>query len=212
MRLPAGGPATGRRVETTTLERGPRRVPRKTARSLAEKRAARTGTPPPGRVTIQALYGVPAGVGARPRSRIAARPPLPTARTSPGAPRNAIRSVLGFARSASARRSTAGAPAETWGGGAGLAFAAGADVCAKGKDEEPARRTAAAPSAIAAIPAATPSATSVTGVIRRACGMSTAQMLPGEIRRPSCTTPSASRAGSWTTGMSGTVVTTRSSR
>jgi hypothetical protein len=109
--------------------------------------------------------------------------------------------VLGFASNARARRSTAGT-LDAGGVVVGVTFEfdpAAADV--------PAEITAAAPSAMAAIPAATPSTVRVNGEGRLPLGTSIAQMLDGA----SVSTSSASRAGSWTTGMSGTVVTPRPS-
>ncbi len=73
--------------------------------------------------------------------------------------------------------------------------------------EAPAESTAAAPSAIAAIPASTPSVASASGDGRRALGTSTAHKLAAVEPMSS-----PSMAGSRTTGMSGTVVTEQTSR
>ena len=183
----------------TTLALGPRARERNTACSTPPNCAARIGAAPG--TTIHARYGFPTSARSSPRRRIAARPPLPTARTSPGEPVNATRSVLGFARSASARRSTGGAAGAT----------CGCETPTPSADafsgDEPADRTAAAPSAIAAIPASTPSAASASGEGRLLFGMSTAHMLAAE---PARSSPSI--AGSRMTGMSGTVVTEQTAR
>jgi hypothetical protein len=201
MRLRARCPATGRPVETTTLARRPSRPERNTVRSPPTNRAARTGAAPG--ATIHAKYGSPGAARSSPRMRIAARPPLPTARTSPGDPLNAIRSVLGFASSARTRRSTSEAadpdrcPETTRAPSPGDASA-----------DAPAEITAAAPSTIAATPASTPRTASVSGEGRRPRGTSTAHMLAAA----ELVDPSSSNAVSCTAGMSGTIVTAQPSR
>ena len=147
---------------------------------------------------------LPGGGRSTPRSRIAARPPVPTASTSrPPEPWNTTRSVLGFARSESTRSSTPGSsPSRTVRQQATLRQVSPRPrTCSprrRRRRRAPSRRYLRAPRG--------PRARSASGRCPR--GTSTgAQVWTDEIA--SASSSSASRTGTCTTWISGTVATGR---